>query len=749
MKLLFKIVCVVVASLLAFSSAFGQSGSEPADPGDRGESGGGPLAITADNLYANSSTTLYQVNAATGVATYIGSIGYSNVTDIAFSGTQLFGITFSSLLRISPTSGAGTVLGSVGYNVNALAAALDGTLYAATTYGQLIRIDKVTGRGTLIGYMSSGFVSTGDLAFLNGKLYSTVTKSNIQYLVTLNTSTGAATVVGMIGYSNVYGLTVKDGTLYGGTVGGSLLRINTTTGAGTLVGAGGLSYWGMSSLAGDVPYRDTGFRPNPDGYNFANYGGNFPFDQSINDYTRQDMVTMFGTSAACAWTIGSVCVLKPQALLWYLDANSSMNGGHCDGMASTSLRFFKRLDYPATFQSGAAATYQLSQSNIRRQIANYFVRQTTEPVRGYKEQSRQNTPAQILTLLATAMTGTIPDPPTLFVRQAGKGGHAITPYAIYQAGNGVYRVMVYDNNHPNDPARFVTIDTAANTWSYDLGSGLGVWSGDANTKSLGIVPISKYGQQPTCPWCGSTSNQTSHLTGAGNLLIADSQGRRIGYVGGQRINEIPNATLADIDTGLGGNVQPIYVLPVQETYSLVVTGEGLSSGGAASVSHFGPDYSLSVTDLVVTPGSQDRITVNSAGTSMAFQADNAAEPTVSLASNLQSGSGLFTVRGVEVSASQTITLAVDTVNEQLVLANSQSAGAYGIDFTRYSQSAEKRFVNLDIAVSPGDVHYFDVGGWDGNGAITLSIDAGGDGSIDETLTIENQLKKTYLPVVRR
>jgi len=505
-------------------------------------------------------------------------------------------------------------------------------------------------------------------------------------------------------------------------------------------------------FTGTLP--DIGFRPNPDGYSFPNYGGHFPLPPI--DFVAEDVVRMFGADAACAiqWP---VCVLKRTAVVWEWNANRAMNGGHCDGMASTSLRFFKGMDNPADFQAGASTTHGLQLGNVRRHIAYYFVEQLTDPVKAYKEQVRQNSPSAILEQLSVAMSGGAPDPTTLFVRQAGRGGHAITPYAIEDRGSGVYWVKVYDNNHPNDANRHVEINTTNNTWSYDLGGSLGTWSGDANTHTLGIVPISKYAEQPICPWCSGTKalNGSSPagqvwLTGAGHLLITDGQGRRIGYVGNQFVNEIPGAYEGAVDGGLGVELEPIYTLPLTDTYTILLDGQMLTQTETVAVTQFGSGYAVSVDGVALEPTSQDHLAIAPDGTQLAYQANEDRETALTLALDSASESNQLQIKGADIGASQTVTLTTHTGSGQLVFDNSQaSGGTYDLDIIRVSAAGEHGFIHADIAIATTDTHFVDYGAWDGFGSMVLEIDHGSDGTIDETLELENQMHRIYLPLVLR
>ncbi len=102
----------------------------------------------------------------------------------------------------------------------------------------LLTINTSTGAGTSVGAL--GFVDVQGLAF--DRNTNTLYGSTIQTdeLLTINTSTGAATSVGLLGFGLVTALAFdpNTNTLYGfDNNTDTLLTINTSTGAGTSVGA--------------------------------------------------------------------------------------------------------------------------------------------------------------------------------------------------------------------------------------------------------------------------------------------------------------------------------------------------------------------------------------------------------------------------------------------------------------------------------------------------------------------------------
>jgi hypothetical protein len=490
---------------------------------------------------------------------------------------------------------------------------------------------------------------------------------------------------------------------------------------------------------------DIGFRPNPDGYCFQNYGG-----INFNDYTIEDMRRMFGDEAVCRM-VGSICIPRFSAWVWWRIAHIvGMQGGHCDGMASTSLRFFKGLDRPSDFQIGASTTYDLQRDNVRRHIAYYFVKQLTDPVRSYKEMIRQNTPSAILERLRSAMSNSAPDPTTLFMRLAGQGGHTITPYAIEDKGDGVYWVWVYDNNHPNDASRYVVITTTTESWSYNLG--WTTWSGDARTKTLGIVPISKYAEQPVCPWCkrggGSGDRAEVWLTGPGHLLITDSQGRRLGYFGNQLVSEIPGAYASIIDTGMGVELEPIYVLPLTEKYTILLDGQTLTQPGFADVTQFGPGYAISVDDVPVGTGTRDELSFTQSGTLLSYRVSQGKVITLTFALDELGESYQFQIKEADIGAGQIITAIVVTDTHQLVFSNAQAGGGvYNLDVQCVNATGQQRFFHAGIDISATDTHILDYACT--SGPMLLHIDQGSNGTIDKTVVLENQAPRVYLPLVLR
>jgi hypothetical protein len=155
---------------------------------------------------------------------------------------------------VDPNSAAQTVVGSIGINLNSIAFdVVTSQLYGADN-SILYRIDPDTAVVTSIG--ATG-LQVQALGFdLSGKLFGV--GGNSVVLLTVNTSTGAATAIGMTGINEpqiaIRDLAVRpeDGVMFAASQTAtnfrSLFQINSTTGLATTV-AGPISGYGFVGLA--------------------------------------------------------------------------------------------------------------------------------------------------------------------------------------------------------------------------------------------------------------------------------------------------------------------------------------------------------------------------------------------------------------------------------------------------------------------------------------------------------------------
>ena len=295
------------------------------------------------------------------------------------------------------------------------------------------------------------------------------------------------------------------------------------------------------------------------------------------DLTAAEMQRMFGDKV-CASTAGGKCTLTYPAERWMNQAVSAMKFGHCEGIAVLSSLMYYNKTSPGLFGGNSAIDLALQDVLLQREIGYWWTTQVTSP--GGSKKVLESPQAVLDTLAGAFGNGSgagewwvmgiyLPD---------GSGGHAITPYAVEDRGNGTARILVYDNNWPKD-SRFIEVDTLNNSWRYLASASPdepnSLYSGNASTKNLEIVSLSSRLGQQQCDFCkdedpaasnASLKNIQIWQSGKASALVTDESGRRVGLLdSGQMVNEIPGAEIRSLKFGLAGissTHPPVILLPL-------------------------------------------------------------------------------------------------------------------------------------------------------------------------------------------
>ena len=258
---------------------------------------------------------------------------------------------------------------------------------------------------------------------------------------------------------------------------------------------------------------DTGFRPNADGFGFENYGGqvcsNFWSCDPVQNLTSVEMRRMFGDQVCKKINADGSCTLLKVAKSWMDEVNRTMSGGHCEGMAVLSTLFYDGIKKPADF--GAKKVYNLQLENnspLQRELAYWFATQWF--MDGHLIEEDPNT--QLKTLIKWFKNDPNRTVPVGVFKKNLTGGHAITAYAIEERGNGIYWIMVYDNNYP-DEERYITVDTNKNSWSYSGATMAGlqqdIYDGKGNKNPFQLSPVDSRLGKFDCDFCPASSSEDS------------------------------------------------------------------------------------------------------------------------------------------------------------------------------------------------------------------------------------------------
>lgn len=502
---------------------------------------------------------------------------------------------------------------------------------------------------------------------------------------------------------------------------------------------------------------DLGFRPETHGFAFPNYGGEGETNLTPNDARR-----MFGDQV-CAQIDGDTCLLTPPATQWLEQINSSMNGGHCEGMAVLSNLFYTGQLKPSAFGADTVPSLTLAGNELlQREIAYWFTTQATQPARAA---IIEQTPSGVLNTLITSLAAGPSGGQQFavgFYKRDRTGGHAVTPFAVEDRGNGLYAIMIYDNNYPGI-ARAIEVNTTTDTWQYSGSTNPNEpsddYEGDADTKTLELAPIAPRLSAQQCPFCaapatgylggrlfapahqGSQQFNQVWLEGSADLLITDAQGRSVGFKNGAFVSEIPGAQSNANKFGVNVwniNAEPVYYIPSSIDFSISIDGNRLQEAATSTVTMIGPGYVLEVSDIILEPGQVDTLDVAPDGSLLSYRTETGETPLILVAIETKASDYLFGVYGEEMAAGEALNLSLDTEKGWLSIdaIDNASAGSYSLQVARYDDQGEQVFGAQGVTLAAEDVLYVDYLKWPGNGQpMTLGLDKGGDGSVDESIEV--------------
>jgi hypothetical protein len=441
---------------------------------------------------------------------------------------------------------------------------------------------------------------------------------------------------------------------------------------------------------------DTGFRPTKNGYKFENQGGSYPRTPPV--LLSAGVAKLFGRDACVGGDVAH-CKLTPVATEWMAVVNRAMNIGQCEGMAVSSLAFFQKVHDPATFAPGATSAHDLTHANVGSLIGYYWAFQMLNPVRYAKITSLiTQTPNSVEDTLVAMMKRH--ELATIAIR-SDHGGHAVTPYAVVDQGNGIHWIRIYDNNWP-DKERHIIIDRNANTWAYELASlnpdvPKEPWAGTAESHSIAVTPLSTRLGKAECPFCaGSKKVVIPH--GANGVTLTNGDGQKIGREGDKMVNTIPGAEVLDLNTYVDGAPvsEPMYVVPAEGDYEVAIVGQDKKAASNApdedhGVAVIGNGTAVAVETSKLKPNEKDTMSLNHDGGVKYRSGTGGTIPPIRLAADGPGGGMHARISNMKADAHDQLELKMDHKAGQItVQGGGKKAESYDLKVTSVRAGQEDR-----------------------------------------------------------
>ena len=190
-----------------------------------------------------------------------------------------------------------------------------------------------------------------------------------------------------------------------------------------------------------------------------------------------------------------------------------------------------------------------------------------------------------------------------------------------------------------------------------------------------------------------------------------------------------------------------FSLPVTDEYILNLTGPQFKQTGEASFVAFGPGYAANLKNIQVNSQTNDSIIISTDGTSISYLPNQNQTATLSSAVDTVNGSWELQVNGMPLTIGQQNTLTVNTISESFTLNANNDSAEYDIYIMRSSSDGLEMYVHGAVPKNSGEIHTIRFGVFKDQNIVILDIDRDGDGVIDESIPLENQVKNLYLPLV--
>ncbi len=487
---------------------------------------------------------------------------------------------------------------------------------------------------------------------------------------------------------------------------------------------------------------DSGFRPKPSGFSFPNWGGD---EHPASKLTPNDLVQLFGERVCVRWN-GNDCVPTPGAMLWLEQQNAAMRGGHCEGMAALSSAFHVNSENPAEY--GASPTFSLTPANreLLTSISTYWVTQNLEPVSQNTRASREWSLQQMVDFLVQNLASK-KDYATLGI-YSEDSGHAITPYKIDEVSPKVYRVYVYDNNHPGEE-KFVEIDTAKNRWTYALAAinpseDPAPWEGGVGAMDVTLLS-SRYAPL-ACPFCGehapprtpkpakgpqgprAPSVNSDYITletpaRCSQIVVTGKKDKKQFSVGKVKKNEIKGASMSQSRGSRGCTIK----LPPTQQYDFQLVDDGRPARTPMTeLFMYVPGNVYSISNVSLSQGSPQTFSIGT--DTFVFQAGGSQKPTLRIARETADSLGYYEVTDLTLNDGRAFKVEEGADGKISFSDDDSNLDSFDLKVQDIHEDETETYEFKDVETTDDGRAIIDID--DPNG-VDLDIDSDGDGTIDE------------------
>ncbi len=518
--------------------------------------------------------------------------------------------------------------------------------------------------------------------------------------------------------------------------------------------------WGFSNTEEDVwPYLywysrfsyNGGMDPFT-GQPFPSWEAGLPFRKANDsDYPDWPSFVRAFTVDACYISLSQAIYSQRAAARWWSARHPW--GGSCFGIAGTNALAFSKRDAITSRIPMLSILYNpisvQSDTNVVSTVTEIFTHQFGNPSMSNDISGKQKTANQTLKDLKAMLRQEVTPLATLTLGTKGPGGsgyHTILAYWVEPASDDspVWNVHVYDNSYPNEVDPIIEIDTSQNygdgSWKPMYG-----WAGSGGRDGIWLeVPSENYLSPATLPKRDVRQSpfdvspgllEIGGVRGA-SIKIRDGSGNVTGYSGGQVWSDIPGSTPLFVKNG---SLAPPYGYMLNAgTYSIAVDSFKTSE---PDIYFFTPSRTLGYWRSGADSLQRDNLQFDTTGGPSLRVANPDAQAKSIVLKAILSEAGLekiYSVSGLGLAGNDSATMG-SWGTDGLRVVSHGAAKDYTIRVEHASAGGLRIFSKTNVPLGANTTHMITPGWETLGGNLAVFVDVGNDGTVDDTLTLKNDL----------
>jgi hypothetical protein len=442
------------------------------------------------------------------------------------------------------------------------------------------------------------------------------------------------------------------------------------------------------------------------------------------------------------------------AALWNWSQIKGQWGGSCFGFAQSSFQAFDDkttflISFPAVDNFDSLYALEMMEDFRHRKTINLLMtRQHSREFWDHAIANQAKSPTETLGEIEEMLLGDYRDDRILLLyNNNGSGGHAVNPYRVRRDDfNPDYKwIYVYDSNVPGDGAARIGVNIETNTWHY---TNLGAWGGSA--KLYLANPSSEYLSNTTLcspasqvPSSGniflpSSTHHEFYNTPGIAITISNGSGHSIGFADSVTFNTIADA---------------VPMIPLESEYHPPIGYMVPAGSYTAEMTDF-PDtlvtFSVARDSTIFNfmrsdadPSQTDRVVCGDG--IVIGNYDGVTKVINTRAITVGAGDErVFDILGLGLAPNDSIRFEAPD-REVYITSNYGGTKGYNLGIHRVSTSGKAVFEHKGITLPAGTGHKIVPDWGDLVGApVKIYIDTGNDGSIDDSIFVENEYVATLL-----